>query len=284
MLNSVRIDLHTHSRVSDGTSAPADLLAEAATAGLDVVALTDHDTTAGWDEAAAAVPETGVGLLRGAEISCTAGGISVHLLSYLHDPDDAPLATELERSRTSRDGRARAIVDRLSGDFDLTWEDVAAQAADGATLGRPHIADALVAAGVVPDRSAAFTSILAPSSRYYVRYHAPDAVEAVRLVRSAGGVPVFAHPRASARGRIVADAVVREMADAGLAGLEVDHRDHTDADRARLRALAGELGLFVTGASDYHGVGKPNRLGEETSSEAVLEAIAAAGSLEVLLP
>ncbi len=284
MLNSVRIDLHTHSRVSDGTSAPADLLAEAATAGLDVVALTDHDTTAGWDEAAAAVPETGVGLLRGAEISCTAGGISVHLLSYLHDPDDAPLATELERSRTSRDGRARAIVDRLSGDFDLTWEDVAAQAADGATLGRPHIADALVAAGVVPDRSAAFTSILAPSSRYYVRYHAPDAVEAVRLVRSAGGVPVFAHPRASARGRIVADAVVREMADAGLAGLEVDHRDHTDADRARLRALAGELGLFVTGASDYHGVGKPNRLGEETSSEAVLEAIEAAGSLEVLLP
>ncbi|WP_200837770.1 PHP domain-containing protein [Ruania rhizosphaerae] len=280
----MRIDLHTHSRVSDGTSAPADLLAEAATAGLDVVALTDHDTTAGWDEAAAAVPETGVGLLRGAEISCTAGGISVHLLSYLHDPDDAPLATELERSRTSRDGRARAIVDRLSGDFDLTWEDVAAQAADGATLGRPHIADALVAAGVVPDRSAAFTSILAPSSRYYVRYHAPDAVEAVRLVRSAGGVPVFAHPRASARGRIVADAVVREMADAGLAGLEVDHRDHTDADRARLRALAGELGLFVTGASDYHGVGKPNRLGEETSSEAVLEAIAAAGSLEVLLP
>ncbi|WP_246465163.1 PHP domain-containing protein [Ruania alkalisoli] len=280
----MRIDLHTHSRVSDGTSAPADLLAEAATAGLDVVALTDHDTTAGWDEAAAAVPETGVGLLRGAEISCTAGGISVHLLSYLHDPGDAPLAAELERSRTSRDGRARAIVDRLTDDFDISWEDVAAQAADGATLGRPHIADALVAAGVVPDRSAAFASILAPSSRYYVRYHAPDAVEAVRMVRAAGGVPVFAHPRASVRGRIVADDVVREMADAGLAGLEVDHRDHTGADRARLRALAGELGLFVTGASDYHGVGKPNRLGEETSSEAVLDAIAAAGSLGVLFP
>ncbi|UFU04586.1 PHP domain-containing protein [Ruania suaedae] len=280
----MHIDLHAHSRVSDGTSTPTELMVEAAAAGLDVVALTDHDSTAGWDEAAEAVPGTRVALLRGAEISCTAGGISVHLLAYLHDPDHAGLTAELERSRISRDGRARAMVELLAEDYDLSWDDVVAQAGSGATLGRPHIADALVAAGVVPDRTAAFASILAPSSRYYVRYHAPDAVDAVRLVREAGGVPVFAHPRASARGRVVADTVVQQMADAGLAGLEVAHRDHTDDQREQLRRLAGDLGLFVTGSSDYHGVGKPNRLGEETTDREVLETIEEQGRLAVVRP
>ncbi|UFU05574.1 PHP domain-containing protein [Ruania halotolerans] len=280
----MRIDLHTHSRVSDGTSSPAELMHEAASAGVDVVALTDHDSTAGWTEASAAVGAAQVALVRGAEISCTAGGISVHLLSYLHDPEDGPLSAVLDASRASRDGRAQAMVARLAEDLDLTWADVQAQAGDGATIGRPHLADALVAKGYVADRAEAFASLLSPAGKYYVRYGAPAAVDAVRLVRAAGGVPVFAHPRASARGRIVEEPVIREMASAGLAGLEVDHRDHTEADREHLRVLAAELGLFVTGSSDYHGSGKPNRLGEHTSSAEVLQVIEAEGHLEVVYP
>lgn len=278
----VRIDLHTHSRVSDGTQSPAEVVAEARRAGLDVLALTDHDTTAGWAEAARAAPTVGLALVRGTEISCTAGGTSVHLLSYLHDPADAALAEVLAESRSSRDGRARAMVERLAEDYHLTWAEVVAQAGAGATIGRPHIADVLVARGYAADRSEAFATMLAPSGRYYVRYHAPDVVDAVELVLAAGGVPVFAHPRASTRGRVVGEDVIRELAAAGLAGLEVDHRDHTEADKARLRALAGELGLLVTGASDYHGAGKPNRLGEHTTAPAVFEQIAERGRLEVV--
>ena len=185
----VHIDLHTHSRVSDGTDAPAELMVNAARAGLDVVALTDHDTTAGWDEAAARVEATGVALVRGTEVSCTASGISVHLLSLLQDPDHAQLRAELERSRVSRDSRARLMVERIGADLGLTWADVEAQSGDDTTIGRPHIADALVARGYVADREEAFETILRTGSPYYVRYHAPDAVEAVRLVRAAGGVP-----------------------------------------------------------------------------------------------
>ncbi|GAB2687332.1 PHP domain-containing protein [Thalassiella azotivora] len=278
------IDLHTHSTASDGTQTPAELVEEAAGAGLDVLALTDHDTTAGWEEAAATAARLGVALVRGTEVSCTHHGISVHLLSYLHDPGDAALGAELDRSRESRTHRARRMVERISRDHDLTWEDVRAQAAAGATLGRPHIADALVARGHVPDRDAAFATILASRSPYYVPHYAPDAVEAVRLVRAAGGVPVFAHPFASARGRVVGEDVVEEMAAAGLAGLEVDHRDHDEAARRRLRDLARGLGLVVTGSSDYHGTGKVNRLAEFTTAPAALEAVEAQGRLPVLRP
>lgn len=278
----VRIDLHTHSRVSDGTQTPAELVAHARRAGLDVLALTDHDTTAGWAEAARTAQAEGVALVRGTEVSCTAGGISVHLLSYLHDPADQGLAEVLADSRSSRDGRARAMVDRLAKDFDLTWAEVAAQAGAGATIGRPHIADALVARGYAADRSAAFVTMLAPSGPYYVRYHAPEVTEAVQRVLAAGGVPVFAHPRASSRGRVVSEEVIRELAGAGLVGLEVDHRDHTEADRADLRVLAAELGLLVTGASDYHGAGKPNQLGEHTTAPEVFEEIVEQGRLEVV--
>jgi predicted metal-dependent phosphoesterase TrpH len=280
----MRIDLHTHSRVSDGTDAPALLMRDAAAAGLDVVALTDHDTTAGWAEAAAEVPATGVALVRGTEISARAGRMSVHLLSYLHDPDDEALAGELRASRGSRDSRARDMVTLLAGDYDLTWADVQAQAQPGTTLGRPHIADALVAKGYLTDRSAAFEEVLSPAGPYYVRYHAPDAVAAVGLVRAAGGVPVFAHPRAVLRGRVVSDDVIREMAEAGLAGLEVHHRDHAPAAVAELLALADELGLFVTGSSDYHGAGKPNRLGENTTTADALARIEEQGRLRVVRP
>ena len=274
----MRIDLHTHSTASDGTDAPAEVVRAAARAGLDVVALTDHDTTAGWAEAAVTARRLGVVLVPGTEISCQAGGISVHLLSYLHDPDDAALRAETDRTRDDRVDRARRIVDRLAEDVAIAWEDVLAQVEDGATVGRPHIADALVARGVVTDRDEAFAGLLHAGSPYYVRHYAPDAADAVRLVRAAGGVPVMAHPKAGRRGRVVGDDVVAALADAGLAGLEVDHRDHLPTERVALRGLARDLGLFVTGASDYHGTGKLNEIGEHTTSPEVLEAIEALGT------
>jgi 3',5'-nucleoside bisphosphate phosphatase len=274
----VTIDLHTHSTVSDGTETPTELLATARAAGVTVLALTDHDTTAGWAEAAAAVPATGVTLVPGTEISTQARGISIHLLAYLQDPAEPTLVAELERTRTDRLSRARRMVDLIARDHPLTWEEVEAQVEPGATVGRPHIADAMVAAGLVRDRDEAFATVLHSRSPYFVRHYAPEAVTAVRLVRGAGGVPVMAHPLAGRRGRVVSDAVIAEMAAAGMAGLEVDHRDHDPADRGHLRALAADLGLFTTGASDYHGGGKLNRLGENTTDAAVLELIEAEGT------
>jgi 3',5'-nucleoside bisphosphate phosphatase len=278
----VRIDLHTHSTASDGTDEPGEVVEGAAAAGLDVLALPDHDTTAGWAQATDAALRTGVALVRGAEISARSGGISVHVLSYLHDPAHAALLDELERTRDARTDRARRMVELLGEDYPITWEDVLAQTAEGTTIGRPHIADALVAAGHVTDRSAAFATILAPGTPYYVPHHAPGAATAVRGVRAAGGVPVFAHPGADRRGRVVADAVIEEMAAAGLAGLEVHHRDHDEHQRARLDDMARTLGLFVTGSSDYHGAGKPNRLGENTTAPTVLEQIEELGQLDVI--
>ncbi|WP_127130877.1 PHP domain-containing protein [Georgenia sp. SYP-B2076] len=280
----MRIDPHAHSAVSDGTDSPADLMRAAAAAGLDVVGLTDHDTVRGWAEAEAAVAATGVALLRGAELSCQARGITVHLLSYLHDPADADLAREMERARTSRDVRAREMVERLGADYPITWEMVEDQLAEGATVGRPHIADALVAAGVMPDRGTSFDTVLSVRGPYYVPYRSPDAVVAVEMVRAAGGVPVMAHPRASVRGRVVADAVVAQMAEAGLAALEIDHRDHTDGAMRELAGLAARLGLARTGSSDYHGDGKPNVLGEHTTAPPVLEMIEDQGFLPVVRP
>jgi predicted metal-dependent phosphoesterase TrpH len=267
----VRIDLHTHSSASDGTERPADLVRAAAAAGLDVVALTDHDTTRGWSEAAAALP-SGLTLVRGAEISSVYDGISLHLLAYLFDPSHAELAAEMSMALDDRVPRAKAIVAKLAdAGYPVTWELVLDQLQDGATVGRPHIADTLVAAGVVADRNEAFTTLLHDDGPFFVGHYYVDAVRAVELVRAAGGVPVFAHPAAATRGTTVGDDAIRAMAAAGLVGLEVDHRDNAPADRERLRALAGELGLLVTGASDYHGSGKDNRLGEHTTDPAVLE-------------
>ena len=158
-MGRVRIDLHAHSSVSDGTQPPAEVVASAAAAGLDVVALTDHDTTAGWGAASAAAERLGVQLVPGMEVSCSSSGISVHLLSYLHDPGFAGLLDEVELARDSREWRARQIVENLSADVALTWEDVQAQLTEGATIGRPHIADALVARGIVADRDEAFATL-----------------------------------------------------------------------------------------------------------------------------
>ncbi|MGO4246961.1 PHP domain-containing protein [Paenarthrobacter sp. RAF54_2] len=270
----MRIDLHTHSNVSDGTETPAGVIISAASAGLDVIALTDHDSTDGWELAAAAAKEHGVTFVPGMEISCrTKQGISVHLLSYLHDPSHPGLLEEITKSKDARLTRAERMVTLLSEDYPLTWDDVIHHVAPGATVGRPHIADALVAAGVVADRSEAFTSILTSHSRYFVQHYAPDPAIAVELVRAAGGVPVFAHPVASARGRIVGERTYREMIDAGLLGLEIEHRDNPEEGRGFLRNMASEHGLLITGSSDYHGAGKPNRLGENLTSPDVLAKI-----------
>lgn len=281
------IDLHTHSTASDGTDSPARLVEVAARAGIATLAITDHDTAAGWPEAAEAAGRHQIGLVRGAEISAFATapgfGTGVHLLAYLHDPAHPDLLAETERTRGDRESRARRMVDLLAEDFPITWDDLLAQTQSGTTIGRPHIADALAAAGVVRDREEAFATMLHSGTRYYVRHYAPDAVDAVRAVRAAGGVPVLAHPGADIRGLVVPDETIEELAAAGLAGLEVDHRDHTPDTRRRLRDLARSLDLLVTGSSDFHGEsGKPNRLGENTTEPDVLEAIAEQGALEVL--
>jgi predicted metal-dependent phosphoesterase TrpH len=269
----MRIDLHTHSTASDGTDSPAELVRAARRAGLDVVAITDHDTTAGWAEAAAEAERLGIGLVRGIEISCAHRGTSIHLLGYLIDPTHPGLLAELEKTRVSRETRAQRIVERLARDVPITYDEVLAQARDGSTIGRPHIADALVATGIVADRDVAFASYLRDDSPYFVSHYAPHVVEAVRLVREAGGVPVMAHPFAAARGRTVGDEVIEEMAAAGLGGLEVHHRDHSAEAVAHGDALASRLGLLVTGSSDYHGTGKLNQLGERTTPPETLARI-----------
>ncbi|MFF3287809.1 PHP domain-containing protein [Streptomyces sp. NPDC003023] len=261
----MRIDLHTHSTASDGTDTPAELVRNAAAAGLDVVALTDHDTTRGHAEAVAAVPD-GVTLVTGAELSCRLDGVGLHMLAYLFDAEEPELLRERELVRDDRVPRARAMVGRLQElGVAVEWEQVARIAGDG-SVGRPHIAEALVELGVVPSVSDAFTpQWLADGGRAYVEKHELDPFTAIRLVKAAGGVTVFAHPLAVKRGRVVPESAIAELAACGLDGIEVDHMDHDDATRARLRGLAGELGLLTTGSSDYHGSRKTCRLGEYTT-------------------
>ncbi|MEW1900638.1 MULTISPECIES: PHP domain-containing protein [unclassified Streptomyces] len=279
----MRIDLHTHSTASDGTDSPAELVRNAAAAGLDVVALTDHDTTRGHAEAIAALPE-GLTLVTGAELSCRVDGIGLHLLAYLFDPEEPALLAQRELVRDDRVPRARAMVGKLRDlGVPVTWERVARIAGDG-SVGRPHVAEALVELGVVPDVSAAFTpEWLADGGRAYVGKHELDPVEAIRLVKAAGGVTVFAHPLAVKRGRVLPEASIARLAEAGLDGVEVDHMDHDEATRARLRGLAKELGLLTTGSSDYHGSRKTCRLGEYTTDPEIYGEITrrAAGAFPV---
>ncbi|KIZ14235.1 PHP domain-containing protein [Streptomyces natalensis] len=261
----MRIDLHTHSTASDGTDTPAQLVREAAAAGLDVVALTDHDTVAGHAEARAALPE-GLTLVTGAELSCRIDGVSLHMLAYLFDPEEPELARERELVRDDRVPRARAMVGKLRElGVPVTWERVAEIAGDGA-VGRPHLATALMELGLIDTVSDAFTSEwLGSDGRAYVEKHELDPFEAIRLVKAAGGVTVFAHPLAVKRGSCVPEQVIGELAAAGLDGIEVDHMDHDAPTRARLRGLAAELGLLPTGSSDYHGSRKTCRLGDHTT-------------------
>ncbi|MYT31627.1 PHP domain-containing protein [Streptomyces sp. MspMP-M5] len=261
----MRIDLHTHSTASDGTDTPAELVRNAAAAGLDVVALTDHDTVAGHAEARAALP-AGLTLVTGAELSCRLDGVSLHLLAYLFDPDEPELARERELVRDDRVPRARAMVGKLRElGVPITWEQVARIAGDGA-VGRPHLATAMVELGVIGSVSDAFTAEwLANDGRAYVEKHELDPFDAIRLVKAAGGVAVFAHPLAVKRGTCVPESAIAELAAAGLDGIEVDHMDHDAVTRARLRSLAADLGLLTTGSSDYHGSRKTCLLGDCTT-------------------
>lgn len=280
---STRIDLHTHSTASDGTLTPAELVHAAGAAGLDVVAITDHDTTAGWEPAVRALP-AGLRLVRGAELSCRWYGedpaVPLHLLAYLFDPDAPDLAAELSRVRHARTVRGERTVRLLQADgIEVSWSEILA-GARGGTVGRPHVAQALVRAGLVATTSEAFGPDWL-GERYRLPKDDIEVFQAVRLVRAAGGVPVFAHPRATRRGRVVPDELIADLAAAGLAGLEADHEDHSPAERAHVRGLAGELDLLVTGSSDFHGAHKTVRLGAFTTEVAAYERIVATGVTSV---
>ncbi len=253
----MRIDLHTHSDVSDGTAPPSELIGDAARAGLDVVALTDHDTTAGWDEAAHAAGEHGITLVRGIELSTRHRRHGVHLLAYLPDPTHPPLRAMLERIVAGRQDRAPAMLEALRAHgIAIDQADLDRDGSRTSATGRPHVADALVRLGVVADRSEAFERLLNPGMPGFVDRYAAPLTEAVRLVDEAGGVSVVAHPWGR-RGRDgMGEEVLADLAGLGLAGIEVDHQDHDKDARRRLRTLADELGLVATGSSDHHGTGK----------------------------
>ena len=275
--SSKPIDLHTHSSVSDGTEEPGEVVRQAARAGLGTVALTDHDTTAGWAAAEAAARETGITLVPGVEFSTQIGRASVHVLGYLFDPRDAAMRAEMDQVRVARITRAERMVERIGADYPLTWTDVLEVAVDGATVGRPHIADALVAKGVVADRTAAFESILHWQGGYFQPHYAPEPEHAIRLIRAAGGVPVLAHPATRGRAAISSDRFP-QLLEAGLLGVEIGHRENDDLGRRTLGYLARTHDLIVTGSSDYHGAGKPNRLGEHMTEPDMLDRIIAAAT------
>jgi hypothetical protein len=270
---TVRIDLHVHSNASDGTDDPAEVMRRAAAAGLDVVALTDHDTQAGIAAARAARPD-GLTLIPGMELSCQLEGRSVHLLGYLFDPADPALGAETAQIRDDRTYRAKAMVDKMRAlGAAVTWEQVAA-IAGAAVVGRPHLARALAAAGAVATPADAFTDDwIADGGRAFVDRYAPDLSRAVGLVRAAGGVPVLAHPRSP--GYEIPDEVIAALASAGLGGIEVFHPDHDQSQRLRLTELARSLNLITTGGSDDHGFFNNQGLGTETTPPADYERLLA---------
>jgi predicted metal-dependent phosphoesterase TrpH len=276
----VRIDMHSHSSASDGTDPPAEVMCRAREAGLDVIALTDHDTSDGIAAAAGALGP-GQTLIPGMELSCRlsdsdGGEHSVHMLAYLFDRSEPDLAAECAKIRDSRLHRAQRMVQRLAElGTGVSWDQVAAMAAGG-TVGRPHIARAMVAAGVIGRPADAFTpDWLAPGGRAYVPRYAPEPVRAISLVRAAGGVPALAHPWAGERGWKVPEEQIARLAAAGLAGVEVNHPDQTPPQRLKLGEIAGRLGLAVLGSSDDHGSLTGHRLGCETTAPDAFDRIVA---------
>ena len=278
----MRIDLHTHSTVSDGTLSPAGVIEAAAAASLDVVALTDHDSLRGWLEAAQAAGRLNLEFVPGVEISCRWYGVDpaipLHLLGYYVDPAYAPLQTELARVRQAREHRAERMVELMNADgVDVTWSEVQGYAAGG-TVGRPHLAQALIRRGLAATVSDAFAASML-GQRWRLPKADTDVFRALDLIRDAGGVSVFAHPRATRRGRVVPDSLIIDMAAKGLSGLEVDHGDHSPEERAEVRALAADLGLVATGSSDFHGANKTIPIGANlTEPEAFARLNAAARS------
>ena len=278
----MRADLHSHSTASDGTRPPAEMMRRAAAAGLDAVALTDHDTVAGIEQATRELP-AGLTLVPGMELSCRRDGHSVHMLAYLFDPQYAELAAQCLAIRQSRVTRAQEMVARLAElGTGVTWEQVRAIAGDG-VIGRPHIARAMLRAGVIGSFDEAFTADwIASGGRAHVARYALDPVHAIKLVRAAGGVCVLAHPLAGTRGWRAPDDLIEELAGAGLAGVEVAHPNHGEAERLALADLAARLDLVATGGSDDHGEFTGDRIGSETTSgEAFARLIGAANGVPV---
>ncbi|GAA1605060.1 PHP domain-containing protein [Leucobacter chromiireducens] len=269
MTGTAGYDLHTHSVHSDGTTTPAEIAREAASLQLGGFALTDHDTVSGWDEARAAAAQHGIDFLPGMEITTEHAGRSRHLLAYGIDLAAAELFEALALVRSARLERAREMVRRVARDYRISWEDVVG-AENERTVGRPHIADALVAAGYFADRSTAFERVLFPGSPYYLGTYAIATRDAIRMVRAAGGRAVLAHPAAMRQRRPTDPIELAELAEAGLWGVELDHPEHRAEWVPPLTEAAERLGLERTGASDFHGAGKPNRLGERTTPAAVV--------------
>lgn len=266
------IDLHTHTTASDGTDSPFALINKALSAGITTLAITDHDTTSGWSEAVQALRPP-MSLVLGAEISTlTTDGISVHMLGLLFDGEDVEMQKMLADSRDTRMPRMRKMIELLAADgISITMEDVMAAAPDGATVGRPHLADALVANGVVATRDEAFIDLLHNDSKYYVTHAAPTPESAIDCIKRAGGVSVIAHPFASRRGETISADSFSSLVKAGLNGIEVNHRDHSADERKQLIEIADQLNLIKTGSSDYHGNGKLNALGENLTDPAQWE-------------
>jgi hypothetical protein len=269
-----RIDLHTHSNESDGTDRPGELVEKAIVAGVTHLAVTDHDSITGWSEALVHRDDS-ISLILGAEISCqTSEALSVHMLGLLFDPEDQPLRSAMEQTRTNRVTRMERIVTRLQeAGIEITIADVYAELSEGATLGRPHLADAMVKKGIVSDRSEAFERYLHNRSKFYIPDASPTPEIAIGLIKEAGGVAVIAHPFASLRGRIISPEYLESLVDAGLDGIEIYHRDHNEGERDALREMVRRFGLIATGGSDYHGTGKVNQLAENTTDMAQLERI-----------
>jgi predicted metal-dependent phosphoesterase TrpH len=257
------IDLHTHTNCSDGTDSPRDLVNKAIVQGLEVLGISDHDTTSGWKEATESLRGT-LKLALGAEISClTTDGVSVHMLGLLFDSEHQEMQQVLEETRDGRLPRMRKMIEKMRAEgMDISMEDVEQAMPAGATMGRPHLADALVAKKIVKSRDEAFVDLLHNESRFYVSHAAPTPVDAIALIRRAGGVAVIAHPFASHRGQVLKAEDFSELVAAGLNGIEVDHRDQNPDERGMLRTIARDLDLVITGSSDYHGTGKLNSLAE----------------------
>ena len=262
-------DLHCHTFYSDGTKSPEDLVIEAKNLGLSGVAISDHDTTAGWLDFENAAKNADFPVIFGSEITAVEGGISVHMLAYRYNPNDDCIMNMFATTKKRRLERTKKMVDLMSADFPITWESVIAQAGKGdlTTIGRPHIADALVAAGIFETRSQAFAGPVAPHGPYYIPTPSPSVEEVIKVIKHAGGVSVIAHPADYSRNSVIlSDSQIAHYASLGLNGLEVYHRGNSLTQRQRLLALAADLDLLVTGGSDWHGSGKPNQIGEETTS------------------
>jgi 3',5'-nucleoside bisphosphate phosphatase len=268
----MRIDLHTHSSFSDGTDTPSELVGKARAVGLDVVGLTDHDTFDGLDEAVAVGERLGVHVVRGMELSCSRRGSSVHVLAYGADAASPALAAEMARVRDGRLGRLAGVLAKLAElGVPVSEAEVMAQVGESPSVGRPHIADALIEAGHVRDRQEAFDRFLADGGPAHVHRYTIEVDRGIDLVHEAGGLAVIAHPWGRGREHVLPPRVLEALVrDHGLDGVEVDHQDHDFDARRRLRTLADSLGLLATGSSDYHGTGKLDHdLGCNTTQPAV---------------